>query len=98
MNFIKSNCVHEFDYLLAFFFNLLWGIWIRRNKLVFESNPIDPVSTIHCAQEATCEFLSATTLNRESQNHSVSTLQNPSPQHWTLPSYNYIKINVDDGA
>lgn len=47
----------ESEHFLALFFNLLWGIWLGKNKYVFENTNVNPLRTINAANNLNQEFL-----------------------------------------
>ena len=95
IDILKRERVDNFDDVLADFFNLVWGIWISRNKAIFEGKPVNPLITIKSSREASVEYIKAISRDQNQQSQSTSELQRHSPQIWTPPPANSVKINVD---
>lgn len=95
VTFIKKEREDDFDNLLALFFNILWGIWIGRNKFVFEGKPVNPLFTINNARELSTEFANANYRNVNQFSQLGNSNQRNLQQVWSPPPANSIKLNVD---
>lgn len=69
---------------IAILFNLLWSIWVGRNKFMFEGLKLNPQSTIISAMEHFSEFKISNTINH-----------NFEPQIWCTP---ILLIDIKSGA
>lgn len=91
---LKQKCGDELDFQIGLFFNMLWSIWLMRNRFVFDSQAVNPHLVFQKAAECNNEFFSATCNVRLSSN-SLFPVRNDIGGRWLAPSGNSIKINTD---
>ncbi|XP_058223256.1 uncharacterized protein LOC131332968 [Rhododendron vialii] len=69
-----------------------WQIWKSRNDFVFNSNPVDPETTMRRAIEALCEISG---LRIPSLIHMDNPTAEDASSHWRAPDQGGLKINCD---
>ncbi|KAI8014715.1 putative ribonuclease H protein [Camellia lanceoleosa] len=85
-----TNCASFFSQVAS----TSWFIWKGRNEFIFNHQPIDPVSVLHCARKAGAEYESAFDMG-VSLHPQVLAAANFFGAHWVPPPSGQFKINCD---
>lgn len=76
INLIENSGGDDSNFLIALFMNLLWGIWLGRNKAIFDSTSVNPILTIQASTKGCQEYFNA--------NYSVPSAPPPSSSLYVL--------------
>ncbi|KAL4318911.1 hypothetical protein GQ457_18G000580 [Hibiscus cannabinus] len=74
---------------LTLFITLLWNLWNRRNKWIHDGQLIPHIIVVDYAQLLSSDFMNAQEMVSNSADSNTH-------EHWTKPTQDCIKINVDE--